>query len=53
MIIIDGDNCVEFDGLSITGIKKGSATVVFRCEDLLPGGTVTNYYTQPIEIIVE
>ena len=53
MIIIDGDNCVEFDGLSITGIKKGSATVVFRCEDFLPGGTVTNYYTQPIEIIVE
>lgn len=53
MVILEGDKCATFDGLCLEGIKKGSATVVFRSEDFLPDGTSVYFYTQPIEITVE
>ena len=53
MVILEGDKCATFDGLCLEGIKKGSATVVFRSEGFLPDGTSVYFYTQPIEITVE
>ena len=52
IVVLDGEDCIDVSGNTITGLKAGTATVTLRVDSQMNDKTY-DLYTAPVTITVE